>query len=112
MTKLRCAILDDYQGVALSYADWSQLSDTVEVRAFQQHFTLESDLVAAIQDCEVVVIMRERTPITASLLAKLPALKLLITSGMRNAAIDLAATTRQGIVVCAVRQVPRSLLSN
>lgn len=100
MTNLRCAILDDYQQVALKLAGWSELSDKVEVVSFKQHFADELTLIKAIKDCEIVVIMRERTPITASLLAKLPKLKLIVTSGMRNAAIDLAAAKKQGVIVC------------
>ncbi|MFF8312641.1 D-2-hydroxyacid dehydrogenase family protein [Streptomyces lydicus] len=96
----RCAVLDDYQGVALSVADWSPLSDAVDVRTLRQPFRSEDEVVAAIDDCEIVVAMRERTPFPASLLARLPRLRLLITSGMRNAAIDLDAAARHGVTVC------------
>ncbi|MFD8549735.1 D-2-hydroxyacid dehydrogenase family protein [Streptomyces sp. NPDC059649] len=96
----RCAVLDDYQGVALSLADWSPLDGAVEVRTLREPFRSEDEVVAAIGDCEIVVAMRERTPFPASLLARLPRLRLLITSGMRNAAIDLAAAARHGITVC------------
>lgn len=98
--KLRCAILDDYQHAALSVADWSPLADRVELRALDQHFAHQDELVAAIGDCEIVVIMRERTPFRAPLFARLPRLKLLITTGMRNASIDLAAAAAHGVVVC------------
>ncbi|CAI1503734.1 Glycerate dehydrogenase [Serratia grimesii] len=98
--KIKCAILDDYQQVALSMADWSTIADRVEVFAISQHFTDEAELAVHLQDCDILVIMRERTPMTATLLARLPQLKLLITSGMRNASIDLAAATQRGIVVC------------
>lgn len=97
---LRCAILDDYQRVALSLADWSALAGQVDVTAFQHHFTDEDALVEALKEFDIVVIMRERTPFTASLMARLPALKLLVTSGMRNASIDLAAAKARGITVC------------
>ncbi|WP_329395425.1 D-2-hydroxyacid dehydrogenase family protein [Streptomyces lydicus] len=96
----RCAVLDDYQGVALSTADWSPLADAVDVRTLRQPFRSEDEVVAAIGDCEIVVAMRERTPFPASLLARLPRLRLLITSGMRNAAIDLDAAARLGVTVC------------
>ncbi|MEU5238997.1 D-2-hydroxyacid dehydrogenase family protein [Streptomyces lydicus] len=96
----RCAVLDDYQGVALSTADWSPLADAVDVRTVRQPFRSEDEVVAAIGDCEIVVAMRERTPFPASLLARLPRLRLLITSGMRNAAIDLDAAARHGVTVC------------
>ncbi|GGA41875.1 2-hydroxyacid dehydrogenase [Psychrobacillus lasiicapitis] len=100
MMKLRCAILDDYQDIALELVDWSSVSDKVDVQSFSNHFEGEEHLVKAISDFEIVVIMRERTPFTASLFEKLPKLKLLITSGMRNAAIDLVAATKHGVTVC------------
>ncbi|MDG4858999.1 D-2-hydroxyacid dehydrogenase family protein [Streptomyces sp. T-3] len=98
--KLRCAVLDDYQGVALSTADWSPLANAVDVHAVRRHLGDEDAVVAEIGDCEIVVAMRERTPFPASLLARLPRLRLLITSGMRNASIDLAAAARHGVTVC------------
>ncbi|NWF26307.1 D-2-hydroxyacid dehydrogenase family protein [Streptomyces sp. PKU-EA00015] len=97
---LRCAVLDDYQDVALTLADWSSLAGSVEVRSLQEHFASEEALAAEVGDCEILVVMRERTPVTASLLARLPRLKLLITSGMRNASIDLEAAARHGVTVC------------
>lgn len=97
--KLRCAILDDYQNAALHSADWSTISEQVEVQVFQQHFDQEDELVSAIQDYDIIVAMRERTPFKAPLFARLPRLKLLITTGMRNASIDLAAAASHGVVV-------------
>ncbi|MFF3456033.1 D-2-hydroxyacid dehydrogenase family protein [Streptomyces sp. NPDC002730] len=97
---LRCAVLDDYQDVALSMADWSALAPDVEVRSLQSHFTSEQEVAEAVDDCEILVAMRERTPFPASLFARLPRLKLLITSGMRNASIDLEAAARHGVTVC------------
>ncbi|MCD1126822.1 D-2-hydroxyacid dehydrogenase family protein [Jinshanibacter sp. LJY008] len=98
--KLKCAIIDDFQNVALSMADWSALRDRVDVFSLSQHIANEQELADRIGDCEIVIIMRERTAFTQSLLAKLPKLKLLITSGMRNAAIDVKAATAQGVTVC------------
>ncbi|NQX58202.1 D-2-hydroxyacid dehydrogenase family protein [Paenibacillus qinlingensis] len=98
--KLRCAILDDYQQVALTAADWSQILDKVEVKRIDRHIDSVDELVEQIADCEIVVIMRERTPFRAELLAKLPKLKLLITTGMRNASVDMTAAASQGIIVC------------
>lgn len=98
--KIRCAVLDDYQHVALNMADWYIISDRVEVQSFSTHFEREDQLIEAICDFDIVVIMRERTPFTASLMEHLPKLKLLITSGMRNASIDLTAATEQGVIVC------------
>lgn len=100
---LRCVILDDYQGAALELADWSALADRVEVTALRAHLEGEDTLVEVLRDVEIVVIMRERTPITASLLARLPRLRLLVTTGMRNASIDLRAAAEQSVVVCGTR---------
>ncbi len=98
--KLHCAVLDDYQHVAMEMADWSTVKEQVDVQSFSQHFEKEEELLKAINHCEIIVIMRERTPFTASLFEKLPKLKLLITSGMRNASIDLAAAAAHGVTVC------------
>lgn len=98
--KLRCVVLDDYQQVAKTMVSWDSLAREVEVVSVSQHFFQERELVVALVDAHIVVLMRERTPFGASLLARLPKLKLLITTGMRNAAIDLSATAAQGVVVC------------
>jgi phosphoglycerate dehydrogenase-like enzyme len=100
MTRLRCAVLDDYQRVALSAAEWSTLADRVDVRTLDRHVAGEAELVSLIGDCEVVVIMRERTPFPASLFDRLPNLRLLVTSGMKNAAIDMSAAASHGVAVC------------
>ena len=97
---LRCAVLDDYQDVALTLADWSVLDGAVDVRTHGLPFRSEDEVVEAIGDCEIIVAMRERTPFPASLLARLPRLRLLITSGMRNASIDLSAAAQHGVTVC------------
>jgi phosphoglycerate dehydrogenase-like enzyme len=101
--KLRCAILDDYQQVALTAADWSSITDQVEVKSINHHIESPDELVEQIADCEIIVIMRERTPFRATLLKRLPHLKLLVTTGMRNASIDLDAAVSQGITVCGTR---------
>ncbi|MDQ0189061.1 D-2-hydroxyacid dehydrogenase family protein [Alicyclobacillus cycloheptanicus] len=106
--KLQCAILDDYQGVALSMADWSSIEDTISVTAFQQHFADEDALVAAVSQCDIVVVMRERTPFHGALFERLPNLKLLVTTGMRNASIDLDAAKRHGVVVCGTESHSRA----
>lgn len=97
---LRCAVLDDYQGVVLSMADWDRLAGRVDVTVFRAHLGGEAEVAAALADFEIVVIMRERTPFPASLIERLPKLRLLVTSGMRNASVDLAAAARAGVVVC------------
>jgi phosphoglycerate dehydrogenase-like enzyme len=100
MTRLRCAVLDDYQHAAPGAADWSAMADRVEVRAFDRHVADEAELASLIADCELVVIMRERTPFPASLFDRLPNLRLLVTTGMKNAAIDMDAARARGVTVC------------
>ncbi|MDE1972153.1 MAG: D-2-hydroxyacid dehydrogenase family protein [Hyphomicrobiales bacterium] len=97
---LRCAILDDYQNVALSSADWSKVAGDVDIKVFNAHLGGSGRVVAALKDFAVVCAMRERTVFPRDVIEALPALKLLITSGMRNASIDLAAAKERGIVVC------------
>lgn len=99
MAKLRCAVLDDYQAAALSSADWSPIQDRVEVTPIYEHLVGEA-LVNAVQPYEILIAMRERTPFDAALLARLPNLKLLITTGMRNASIDLTAAAKYRVTVC------------
>ena len=98
---MKCVILDDYQQVAMSMADWSILKE-VETVSISTHLEGQ-ELVEAIKDAEILVIMRERTPFDALLLEQLPKLKLLITSGMRNASIDLQAAKKHGIIVCGTQ---------
>jgi phosphoglycerate dehydrogenase-like enzyme len=97
---MRCAVLDDYQDIALSSADWSLLGTAVSVDVFRDHLQNEDELVARLQPYEILVVMRERTPLPMSLLKQLSTLQLIVTTGMRNASIDIAAATQQGIVVC------------
>ena len=96
----RVAVLDDYQQVALQMTDWSVLPAEVEVQVFRDHLTDQDALVARLEDFEIVMAMRERTPFSRSLLERLAKLRLLTTTGMRNAAIDLQAATDCGILVC------------
>lgn len=105
MTRLRCAILDDYQNVALKLADWGPLADRVETTVFDAPFASPDAAIAALQDFEIVCAMRERTPFPRAVFEALPKLKLLITSGMRNAAIDLEAAKARGVVVCGTAMV-------
>jgi phosphoglycerate dehydrogenase-like enzyme len=92
-------ILDDYQDVATTYADWSALPD-VHVSTITAHIDGHDALARSIGRAEVLVAMRERTPITAELLDRLPQLRLLVTTGMRNASIDLEACRARDITVC------------
>ena len=96
---LRCIILDDYQNVALCQANWSVLEPEVQVTALHNPIQDQDRLVEALIDADIIVIMRERTPMTSTLLSRLPRLKLLVTSGARNASIDLAAAKAQGVTV-------------
>ncbi|MBC9725136.1 D-2-hydroxyacid dehydrogenase family protein [Streptomyces sp. TRM68367] len=98
--RLRCAVLDDFQQVATELADWSPVADDVEVVAFDTHFTDEDALATALADVDIVVTLRERVPFPATLIARLPRLKLLIASGMRNSVIDYAAAEAHGVTVC------------
>lgn len=101
-----CLILDDYQQAALALADWTRLSDHVAVSAIAEHIPDADALVARIAQAEILVIMRERTPFPAALLERLPRLQLLVTSGMRNLAIDLAAARARNVVVCGTDSSP------
>lgn len=103
MTRLRCAILDDYFDIALSLADWPALKDRVDVTVFDKPFASEADAAGALKDFEIICAMRERTAFPKSLLDALPKLKLLITSGMRNAAIDMEAAKERKVVLCGTQ---------
>jgi len=103
MTRLRCAILDDYYDTALTLADWVRLGDRVDVTAFTHPFASEQDAASALGNFEIICAMRERTAFPRSLLAALPKLKLLITSGMRNAAVDIEAAKERGVVICGTQ---------
>ena len=94
------AVLDDFQDVALSVADWSPLAGRADVTRYTDHLDDADALVARLAGADVVVAMRERTPFTAALLARLPRLRLLVTTGTANAAIDVPAAAARGVVVC------------
>ncbi|WP_030314405.1 D-2-hydroxyacid dehydrogenase family protein [Streptomyces sp. NRRL B-3229] len=98
--RLRCAVLDDFQQVATTLADWSPLADRVEIVSYDSHFADEDALAAALADADIVVTLRERVPFPASLFARLPRLKLLVASGMRNTVIDYDAAEAHGVTVC------------
>jgi len=99
----RCAILDDYQNVALKLADWS-IPD-VEVKVFNEPFADQAATVAALKNFDIICMMRERTPFRKATLEQLPNLKLLMTSGARNASIDLDYAAERGITVCGTGSV-------
>jgi D-3-phosphoglycerate dehydrogenase len=97
---LRAAILDDYQNCALTLADWSGIAKEVEVKVFTKPIGDDDAVIKALQGFAIVNMMRERTPFNRKVIEGLPELKLLITTGARNASIDLKACAERGITVC------------
>ena len=102
MARRSCAILDDYQDVALKLADWSKVASDLDIKVFNAHLGAQDRVIEALQGFEIICAMRERTGFPRAVIEKLPALKLLITTGARNASIDVAAARERGIVVCTV----------
>lgn len=96
---LKCAVLDDDQQVASRFGDWERLGDRVEVDFLSERFGDIDSLVAAVAEHHVLVVMRERTPLTREVFERLPELELVVTSGRRNASIDVRAATEHGVVV-------------
>ncbi|CCG04315.1 D-2-hydroxyacid dehydrogenase family protein [Blastococcus saxobsidens] len=96
----RIAVLDDYQSAAAEFSDWSQLPEAAEVVEFHDSVADPEAVVARLQSFDVVVAMRERTRFSREVLERLPDLRLLVTTGMRNKSIDVAAATELGITVC------------
>jgi phosphoglycerate dehydrogenase-like enzyme len=103
MTRLRCAILDDYLNLTLDIANWSKIEDRVDITVFNQPFASPEAAASALKDFEIVCAMRERTAFPRTLFAALPKLKLLITSGMRNNAIDMEAAKDRRVVLCGTQ---------
>ncbi len=97
---VRCAILDDYQNIVLKVADWSKVKGDVDIKVFNEHLGDSDNVIAALKGFDIVVAMRERTGFPKKVIDGLPDLKLLITTGMRNASIDTEATKARGVVVC------------
>ncbi len=97
---MRLAILDDYQRAALAMADWDSLRPAMEIQSFHDILVSDDAVAERLRDFEIIVAMRERTAFRRSLLERLPKLKLLVTTGMVNASIDLKAAAERGIVVC------------
>lgn len=98
--KLRCAVIDDFQSVATTVVDWSPVTADVEVVSFTEHLATDDEAAAALADFDIVVTLRERVPFPADLFARLPRLRLLVASGMRNSVIDFDAAKRHGVTVC------------
>jgi len=99
-TVAKVAILDDWQGVARSSTDWSPLSARAELVFFAHSFEGEDDAATQLAEFEIVLSMRERTPLPASLINRLPLLRMLGITGARNASLDTAACTARGVLVC------------
>jgi phosphoglycerate dehydrogenase-like enzyme len=99
LVSIKVAVLDDYQDVARHYGPWEELGDAVEVTVFTDHVADEESLVDRLADFSVVVAMRERTAFPRRVLQRLSDLRLLVTTGMGNAAIDLVAARDLGVVV-------------
>ena len=98
---MKVAILDDYQNVALQLADWSAVRQHAEITVFNDHLADPAAVVARLRPFNAVCVMRERTPLTREILQQLPKLKLIASTGPRNAAIDTKATADLGIAVTA-----------
>ena len=103
---VRIAVLDDYQNVALKMADWSQVSAQAEVVVFDDHLADSGAVAERLRGFEIVCAMRERTPFPRALIETLSDLKLLITTGPRNASIDVGAANEHGITVCHTASHP------
>ncbi len=106
MTKI--AVLDDWQGIARQSADWSALQARADVTFFADAFADEADAAARLADFDILLAMRERTHFTASLLKRLPKLRMLGTTSGRTLSLDMATATAQGIVVCNTGSGPGS----
>jgi phosphoglycerate dehydrogenase-like enzyme len=96
---IRVAVLDDYQGVALQLADWTPVTKRAQVDVFNDHLFDLAAVARRLRPYDVLCVMRERTPLRRELIAQLPNLKLIASTGPRNASIDLAAAAERGIQV-------------
>jgi phosphoglycerate dehydrogenase-like enzyme len=99
----RVAVLDDWQGVARGAADWAPLQTRADVVFFQDAFADEDDAAAKLADFDIVLSMRERTPLPGSLINRLPKLRMLGMTGARNLSLDTPACTARGIPVCCTQ---------
>ncbi|WP_214226736.1 NAD(P)-dependent oxidoreductase [Pedobacter sp. B4-66] len=93
------AILDDYQNVAFSFGDWSAIHKNADVTVFNHHMASQEEVVRSLQPFQVVCVMRERTPLSREILSSLPNLKLIVSTGRRNASIDTIAAEELGIAI-------------
>jgi phosphoglycerate dehydrogenase-like enzyme len=107
---VQVAILDDYQGVALHSADWSPLNGKANVTVFRDHLSDSVTVVERLKPFDILCVMRERTPLDRATLEQLPNLKLIASTGFRNASIDLAAADQRGITVCHTGYTPHGAI--
>jgi phosphoglycerate dehydrogenase-like enzyme len=96
---VRIAVLDDYQGVALRLADWSQVEKRAHVDVFSDHIADTEAVVERLLTYDIVCVMRERTPLRRDVIERLPRLKLICSTGKRNASIDATAAAERGIKI-------------
>src|SRR6516165_10078841 len=104
------AILDDYQNVSLEMADWSPIADRAVITVFNDHLSESDKVVERLLPFDVVCVMRERTPLPRSVIERLPRLKLIASTGPRNAAIDVQAAAERGIAVAHTGYDPSSTI--
>jgi lactate dehydrogenase-like 2-hydroxyacid dehydrogenase len=96
---MKVAILDDYQNAALTMADWSAVREKAEITVFTDHLADADAVVERLRPFDVVCVMRERTPLSRAVIERLPRLKLIASTGPRNASIDMATAAERGIRV-------------
>ena len=97
---IKVAVLDDYQNIFTEIVNIEKFKEKYNFKIFNEAFNDENEAIIALEEFDALFIMRERTPITKTLLDNLPKLKYIMTSGMRNNSIDLEVTKKKGIVVC------------
>ena len=105
MRMVRAAILDDYQNVAMKFADWSTIAEDIEIKVFDKPFAGQDEAIKALQGFAIVVGMRERTPFPRKVIEALPDLKLLITTGAKNNSFDIKAAAERGVTICGTGAV-------
>lgn len=106
--RITMAILDDWEGVADRWVDWSAAVPDVAVTIHRDHLVDHDDIVARLSDCDIVMLMRERTPFPAAVIERLPRLRLLITTGMRNRSVDVAALQARDVTFCGTGGIATS----
>ena len=106
MARPKVAIIDDYHGIALRSADWSGVEELGDIQVFQDPIGTEDDIAAALAPFDVIALMRERTPFPASLIDRLPNLRLIALTGNRTTTLDIDACTRRGVIISYTSTTP------